>query len=48
MPASAALRWCSCAHVYDVHRDGKKCHDEDAYGYPCECTQFDTDDEGGE
>ncbi len=45
MPANAALRWCSCAHVYDVHRDGKKCHGEDAYGYQCECPQFDTDDE---
>jgi hypothetical protein len=48
MPASDALRWCSCAHVYDVHRNGGQCHDEDAYGYPCECPRFDTDDEGGE
>jgi hypothetical protein len=32
--------------VYDVHADGGKCRDEDAYGYPCECPSFDSDDEG--
>jgi hypothetical protein len=45
MPTTNALRWCSCAHVYDVHLNGGKCRDEDAYGYPCECPSFDSDDD---
>lgn len=46
MPASDALRWCSCAHVYDKHADGGTCRDRSLDGWPCECEQFDGDDEG--
>lgn len=45
MAASAALRWCSCAHVYDVHLNGGKCRAKSLDDWPCECPAFDSDDE---
>jgi hypothetical protein len=45
MPAIPALRWCSCGHVADEHAQGGKCRARSAADWPCECPQFDSDDD---
>ncbi|MFC1418581.1 hypothetical protein [Streptacidiphilus cavernicola] len=37
--------FCSCGDLYTDHAEGGKCRATSLDGWPCECTQFDTDDE---
>lgn len=40
-----AWTFCSCGHLVSEHLEGGKCRARSLDGWPCECTQFDTDDE---
>lgn len=41
-----AWTYCSCGHLLSEHAQGGKCRAKSLDGWPCECPQFDTDDDG--
>lgn len=41
-----AWLYCSCGHLASEHAQGGKCRAQSLDHWPCECPQFDTDDDG--